>query len=257
LKDEARQETWIYLELCRHAGVAMGGSKILQGMFTLGRRLKKIPLLGTFLPEHTQFILAIVNRISGFGGLNRMRKAINGVSRPAIMPASFVGQRVMTPDGRINLAPQEFCAQIPGLEADFARELASTDKLKLISKRERFSHNTWTHNHPGFVHGKHDRNYLNMNTNDALARDLQSDQWVRLSNHQGEIRVQLAITDDMMPGAVSLCHGWGHQQVAGLSIARRTEGANVNILARDGLDSLEPVSGMSQLNGIPVEVSAI
>jgi hypothetical protein len=67
----------------------------------------------------------------------------------------------------------------------------------------------------------------------------------------------LAITDDMMPGAVSLCHGWGHQQVAGLSIARRTEGANVNILATDGLDSLEPVSGMSQLNGIPVEVSAI
>jgi anaerobic selenocysteine-containing dehydrogenase len=257
LKDEARQETWIYLELCRHAGVAMGGSRVLQGMFTLGRLLKNIPLLGKHLPEHTQFILGAVNRVSGLGGLRRMRKAINGVARPAIAPASFVGQRVMTPDGKINLAPPEFCAQVPGLEADFARELASTGTLKLISKRERFSHNTWTHNHASFVHGKHDRNLLNMNTSDALARDLQSGQWVKLSNSLGEIRVQLAVTDDMMPGAVSLCHGWGHQQVAGLSVARRTEGANVNILARDGLDSLEPVSGMSQLNGIPVEVSTI
>ncbi len=257
LKGNAKQETWIYLELCRYAGVAMGGSRILQGMFTLGRLLKKIPLLGRRLPEHTQFILAAVNRIAGLGSLYRMRKAVNGVARPAITPASFVGQRVMTPDGRINLAPQEFCTQIPGLEADFARELASAGRLKLINKRERFSHNTWTHNHASFVQGKHDRNYLNMNTSDALARELQNDQWVKLSNKQGEIRVQLAVTDDMMPGAVALCHGWGHQQVSGLHVASRTEGANVNILARDGLDSLEPVSGMSQLNGILVEVSAI
>jgi anaerobic selenocysteine-containing dehydrogenase len=257
LKGDARQETWMYLELCRHAGVAIGGSKVLQGLFTLGRLLKKIPLLGKQLPEHTQFILGAVNRIAGLGGLRRMRKAINGVARPAIAPASFIGQRVMTPDGRINLAPQEFCAQIPGLEADFARELASAGSLKLISKRERFSHNTWTHNHASFVHGKHDRNYLNMNTHDALTRNLQSDQWVKLSNSLGEIHVQLAVTDDMMPGAVALCHGWGHQQSLGLSVARRTEGANVNVLARDGLDSLEPVSGMSQLNGIPVDVIAI
>ncbi len=257
LKGDAKQETWILLELCRHAGVAMGGSKVLQGLFTLGRLLKKIPVVGTRLPEHTQFILGVINRISGHGSLRRMRKAADGVARPAIAPASFVGQRVMTPDGRIDLAPDAFCGQLPGLEADFTRELADAGKLKLISKRERFSHNTWTHNHATFVQGKNDRNYLNINTDDALARDLQSGQWVRLSNNQGEIRVQLAVTDDMMPGAVSLCHGWGHQQVAGLNVARHTAGTNVNILARDGLASLEPVSGMSQLNGILVDVSAI
>ncbi len=257
LKGNAQQETWILLELCRHAGVAMAGSKVLQGLFALGRLLKKIPLLGRALPEHTQCILGVINRVSGHGSLRRMRHAINGVARPAIMPGSFIGQRVMTPDGKINLAPQEFCAQIPTLEEDFTRELEGAGKLKLISKRERFSHNTWTHNHASFVQGKNDRNYLNINTHDALARDLQSGQWVMLSNQQGEIRVQLAVTDDMMPGAVALCHGWGHQQVSSLSIASRTEGTNVNILARDGLGSLEPLSGMAQLNGIIVDVSAI
>ena len=87
-------------------------------------------------------------------------------------------------------------------------------------------------------------------------KGLEDNLLVKLSNSQGEIRVQLHVTDDMMPGAVALCHGWGHQQVPGLSVASRTAGTNVNILARDGLDSLEPISGMSQLNGILVEVRA-
>ena len=126
----------------------------------------------------------------------------------------------------------------------------------MISKRERYSHNSWTHNHADFVHGKYDRNYLNISTEDARSRNLATGQWVKLANAQGEIRVQLHVTDDMMPGAVALSHGWGHQQMERLSVARKTAGSNVNVLARDGLDSLEPISGMAQLNGILVEVSA-
>jgi len=256
LKGEAKLETWIYLQVCRHAGVALGGSRLLQGMFSLGGFLRSLPGLGKRLPEHPQFILALVNRIAGLGGPRRMRAAVNGVPRPAQEPGDFIAKRVVTPDGRINLAPAEFCAQVPGLAADFERELANTSALKLVSKRERYSHNTWTHNHASFVHGRHDRNLLNMNTEDARRRNLRDGQWVALYNEQGEVRVQLAVTDDMMPGAVSLCHGWGHQGAAGLSVASRTEGCNVNVLARDGPDSLEPISGMAQLNGIPVEVRA-
>jgi anaerobic selenocysteine-containing dehydrogenase len=256
LKGEAKEETWIYLELCRHAGVAMGGSRLLQGMFSFGRWLRSLPLVGETLPDHSTFILGLINRIAGLGGLRRMRAAVNGIELPAIEPGSFIGQRVVTNDGRINLAPAEFCTQIPTLEQDFARETANSNRLKLISKRERYSHNSWTHNHADFVKGDNDRNYLNMNSDDAQARNLENGQWVRLSSEQGEIRVQVKVTDDMMRGAVALCHGWGHQQMARLSVASRTAGSNVNILARDGLDSLEPVSGMSQLNGILVEVSA-
>lgn len=256
LKGDAKLETSIYLELCRHAGVKLGGSQILHGLFSLGRFLRSLPVLGQRLPEHPQFIFGIVNRIAGLGSLRRMREAVNGVARPAVQPGKFIAERVVTPDGRINLAPAEFRAQVPGLNARFERELADAGTLKLINKRERYSHNSWTHNHASFVQGRHDRNMLNMNTADARARNLEQGQWVALSNAQGEIRVQLAVTDDMMPGAVALCHGWGHQQAKGLSVASRTEGCNVNVLARDGLDSLEPISGMAQLNGIAVEVRA-
>jgi hypothetical protein len=54
---------------------------------------------------------------------------------------------------------------------------------------------------------------------------------------------------------VALPHGWGHQHATGLSVASRTRGVNVNLLAADGPDQLDPASGMAHLTGIPVEVA--
>ena len=68
------------------------------------------------------------------------------------------------------------------------------------------------------------------------------------------IRVPVKLLADLMPGTVALPHGWGHQHAKGLSVASRTRGVNVNLLAADGPDRLERVSGMSQLTGIPVTV---
>ncbi|WP_101760545.1 molybdopterin dinucleotide binding domain-containing protein [Oceanicoccus sp. KOV_DT_Chl] len=257
LKGNAKEETWIYLELCRYAGVAMGGSRILQGLFALGRAFKKLPLVGDKLPGHTVFILGLINRFSGFGSLAKLRRGVNGVARPAIEAGSFIGHRVATPDGKIQLAPTDFCQQLGDLEMDFDKEISIAGKLKLISKRERYSHNSWTHNHPTFVKGKNNRNHLNMSVHDANLRGLQDGQLVEVFNEQGTIQVALEVTDDMMPGSLSLCHGWGHQQVDALKVASKTQGVNVNVLARDGLVSMEPISGMSQLNGIVVDVKSV
>ena len=50
-------------------------------------------------------------------------------------------------------------------------------------------------------------------------------------------------------------HGWGHQHARGLSVAAKTAGVNVNLLAADGPAGADPVSGMAHLTGIPVEVT--
>jgi formate dehydrogenase len=60
---------------------------------------------------------------------------------------------------------------------------------------------------------------------------------------------------DLQPGTVALPHGWGHQHAPGLSVASRTLGVNANLLAADGPDAVEPISGMARLTGIPVEVA--
>ncbi|HOW84266.1 MAG TPA: hypothetical protein PK573_17010, partial [Spirochaetota bacterium] len=48
--------------------------------------------------------------------------------------------------------------------------------------------------------------------------------------------------------------GCRHQPALGLSVAARTEGVNVNLLAPDGPGNLEGESGMARLTGIDVEV---
>jgi anaerobic selenocysteine-containing dehydrogenase len=58
----------------------------------------------------------------------------------------------------------------------------------------------------------------------------------------------------MMPGVVSLPHGWGHDaDGARLSVAERRPGVNINRLI-DG-EVLDPLSGNAQINGVPVEVA--
>ena len=142
------------------------------------------------------------------------------------------------------------------LHDKFESEIQDNSKLKLISKRDRYSHNSWTFNHPSFVKGSRNRNYLYMNSEDAQRRDLQEDQWVNVFNAQGRLRVQLAISNDMMPGAVAMTHGWGQQDASNLAVASQAKGANVNVLASDGPANIEKISGMVQFNGILVEVEA-
>ena len=66
--------------------------------------------------------------------------------------------------------------------------------------------------------------------------------------------VPVLVTDDMTPGVVALPHGWGHR--GGWQRANAAGGVNVNELASAAPESLERLAGMSNLNGIPVEVEA-
>ena len=65
----------------------------------------------------------------------------------------------------------------------------------------------------------------------------------------------MEITDDIRPGVVSIPHGWGHD-VDGvrLQVAGRRPGVNSNVLSDH--EAMDPLSGTSVLNGIPVEVTA-
>ena len=62
--------------------------------------------------------------------------------------------------------------------------------------------------------------------------------------------------DAVMPGVVSLPHGWGHA-VAGTAqaVASAQPGTNSNVLADELL--LDAVSGNAVLNGIPVELAPV
>ena len=101
--------------------------------------------------------------------------------------------------------------------------------------------------------GRH-TNYLYMHQEDAARRGIVEGGLADVAPETGKVRVPVRFLDDIMAGTVALPHGWGHQHTR-LSVASRTSGVNVNLLAADGPDRIERVSGMAQLTGIPVEVS--
>ena len=110
------------------------------------------------------------------------------------------------------------------------------------------------HNLTRLVRGK-PRCTLQINPQDAQALELRDGDDARVSSKAGELVATVSITADIMPGVVSLPHGWGHGAPgARLAVAARHPGVNSNILTDE--DQIDPLSGNAVLNAIPVSVAA-
>jgi formate dehydrogenase len=166
-------------------------------------------------------------------------------------------RNVPTPNGRVQLAPREIMDDVPRQIARLRNEGAAPPPLRLIGRRQRRSHNSWMHNLPK-LRPQGDECWLSVHPLDAGARGLSDGARVILSSAQNKLEVPLKLDEDVMPGTVSLPHGWGHGGGAGWRIAATDgeTGSNVNLLAADGPDALEPLSGMARFNGIEVEITA-
>jgi anaerobic selenocysteine-containing dehydrogenase len=78
----------------------------------------------------------------------------------------------------------------------------------------------------------------------------------RLRSRTGSVEAIVEITDAVMPGVVSLPHGWGHDAPdARLSVAAAHAGTNSNVLSDELL--FDALSGNAVLNGIPVSLAPV
>ena len=139
------------------------------------------------------------------------------------------------------------------------RLLATLDRpvegLLLIGRRQLRTNNSWLHNAPRLMKGR-DRCTLLMNPDDAAAIGVGDSEAVRVSSRVGAIRVSVEISDEMMPGVVSLPHGFGHgREGVGWLHAAEHAGSSINDLTDD--QRVDIVSGNAALNGTPVEVAPL
>ena len=94
-----------------------------------------------------------------------------------------------------------------------------------------------------------------MHPDDASSRGLMDGSTVRVRSRVGEIQVEVQASAEMMPGVVSLPHGWGHNRGGTrLGIADAHAGASNNDLTDEQF--LDVLSGNAALNGVPVQVEA-
>ncbi len=259
---EQRDEWWIYNALARACGVRMFNSRLIGAGLGLAGRLRggadPWPSLKTVVEG---LVLSSARVTPG-----QLRRRPHGMMLPFKPDRErLLGRRLMTRSRRVELAPADFVARArAALEPAYARELealARPGTLRLISRRSRHGHNSWMHNVESMVAAPRDTNRVDMHPEDARAAGLRDGALARVArvSDAGELegeRIELPVrvTEELMPGTVSIAHGWGHQRADGLAIARETSGVNVNRVAPSGPRSLEPLSGMTRLCAIPVRV---
>jgi anaerobic selenocysteine-containing dehydrogenase len=164
-------------------------------------------------------------------------------------------ERLYTPGKRIRLVPEIYAAELSRLRAAHSNGNGHRAGLVLIGRRHVRSNNSWMHNSTRLVKGK-SRCTLMIHPEDASARGLQDGVTAVVSSRVGDVELPVEVTDAVMPGVVSIPHGWGHgRDGTGWSTARAHAGVSANDITDDRF--LDGLTGTAAFNGVPVEVSAL
>jgi anaerobic selenocysteine-containing dehydrogenase len=226
-------------EICLALWTRLGAPRFLGPGSWLVQRL-----LGKLGPE------AIVDLALRTGphklSLAKLRAAPHGLDLGPL--ESRLPKRLATKDHKLDLAPKPYLDDLARLD-----RRADADGLVLIGRRHLRSNNSWMHNSERLVKGP-SRCTLMIHPDDATSRQLVDGGKARISTKLGAIELPVEVTADIMPGVVSIPHGWGHgRRGVKLRVAAEHAGESVN----DILDpaQIDELSGTSALTGQRVEVS--
>ena len=183
--------------------------------------------------------------------LEKIKQAPHGIDLGPLTPS--LSERLCTESGKIHLIADFLLEDIARL-AEEDNQLAD-DELLLIGRRHIRSNNSWMHNYQRLVKGK-PRWQLLMHPDDLVARKLNDQSQVKIQSRVGEVITEVVASDEVMPGVVSLPHGWGHKRKGvNMQIASAQEGVSCNDLTDEKL--IDKASGNAALNGVPVRVVVV
>ncbi len=240
-KDADQRHDWqIFREITLRTTARLDRKAPLKKRLVQRARLTASP---TFL------IGQLLRRGSSGVTLKKLRARPQGIDlgplRSGQLPA-----RLPSKGKRVDLAPDLVVRDVARLAAVDA---PAGDGLLLIGRRHQRDCNSWMHNSERLTRGR-PRHQLLMNPADLADRDIADGSRVRVTSRVGSVEVDVAASDDLMPGVVSLPHGYGHaRDGVRMERSREVPGVSVNDLTDP---ELLDVSGNAALNGVPVDVTA-
>lgn len=199
--------------------------------------------------------------------LRKVKNAEHGIDLGPL--TSCLPDRLRTADKQIDLAPEVFVKDVERVNSKFFEHasdesngrlhsnghLYSNGHLLLIGRRQLRSNNSWMHNTERLLRGKPQCTML-MHPADAAHRNLTSGQSVVVKSRVGSVEVPIEVTDEIMPGVVSIPHGWGHDRLGiNLTVAQQHAGASINDLT-DPL-AIDTLCGAAAFNGTMVTVEPL
>jgi len=184
--------------------------------------------------------------------LEKLKKHNHGMDLGPLEPR--LPGKLFTKDKLINLFPEQMVADIERLQV-YVERSENAPKLTLIGRRDLRTNNSWMHNSQRLVKGK---NRCDLFVHPETANDygIAHGEQVYITSAVGALKVDVAITEDIMPSVVSLPHGWGHHRKGmKISVASSNPGVSVNDITDHNF--IDELSGNAALNGVPVEIQKI
>ncbi len=179
--------------------------------------------------------------------MDRLRAAPHGLDLGPLRPA--LPERLHTRSGAIELTPSLYQDAMARLEIP---QGAPQNEFMVIGRRHMRSNNSWMHNSHRLVKGP-ERCTLMMHPDDAARGGFTEGAMVKVASSQGTVSLPLEYTTEIMPGVVSMPHGYGHHRAgARLAVAAQHAGVSLNDLLDPG--HVDPLSGVAVLNGQRVRV---
>ncbi len=220
----------------------------------LARRRRKEPLKKRLVTQarlrtSPTVLLDLLLRTGGSKlSVRALRRSPAGVDLGPLRPS--LPDRLQTKGRRIDLAPALVLDELDRVRDRL--QPPGADELLLIGRRHQRDCNSWLHNTRRLTKGRA-RHQLLIHPDDLAARGLEDGAPVQVTSRVGKVTVEVLATDDMMPGVVSLPHGYGHATSPGTAVASEVPGVSINDLTDpERLD----VSGNAAFSAVPVRVAA-
>ncbi len=180
--------------------------------------------------------------------LEKLQQQPAGVDLGPLQPC--LPDRLQTPNQRIHCVPDAMPAELSRLKA--ALQQTDNPPFQLIGRRHVRSNNSWMHQYQRLIKGA-DRCTLLIHPDDARDCNLGEGDRALVKSQAGEITIAVQISDSMMPGVVSVPHGYGHSADGmQINIAKANAGVSVNDLVP--ADFVDALSGNAAVNGVPVNI---
>jgi anaerobic selenocysteine-containing dehydrogenase len=177
-----------------------------------------------------------------------LEAAPDGIDLGPLRPA--LAERLKTESGLIHAAPQDFLDELARFAASLSEQ--SAHDLLLIGRRHIRSNNSWLHNSRRLLKGP-DRCTLLIHPDDAAQRGLGDGDLALVTSAVNSVTIPVEVSPTMMPGAVSIPHGFGHGRGGvQLSVAAAKPGVSINDLTDPA--RYDRLSGNAVLNATPVTV---
>ncbi len=194
---------------------------------------------------------SVTNFFSGLS-LRKVRKSVHGIKLGPL--STMFPEGLRTSNKKIHLAPELFLIELEKLNLKFKDSTTplAQNSFSMIGRRHLRSNNSWMHNTEKLINGKN-RCTVMINSNDAEKLGIKNNEEVLVKSRVGSIKIPSELTDSLMPGVISIPHGFGHHKKGTqLKVAEANAGVSVNDITDDL--RIDALTGNAAFSGQIVEI---